>query len=132
MTDIVEKRSGMKRQHLEHTLQSKVMKYLDHNGRPEFDWRAIPNGDLRHPLVAIRLRDEGVKPGTPDIVICMDQGRAGWLELKSKHGSLSPYQKGFAVKVMRLGHYWAMAKSMPEAVAILKAWNVLRPNAEAI
>ena len=122
----------MKRAHPESALQGKIMKYLDHNGRPEFDWRAIPNGDLRHPVVAMRLRDQGVKPGTPDIIISLDKGRVGWLELKSRRGHLNPYQKGFAVKVMRLGHYWGMAKSLPEAVTILKAWNVLRPNAEEI
>ena len=113
----------------EHHLQCRIMDYLNHNGRPELHWTAIPNGELRHPTVALRLRAEGVKPGTADIVILLPNQTA-WLELKSPKGSLTWEQKGFAAKAMRLGHYWGMARSLPEAIAILKTWNVLKENAE--
>src|SRR5215831_13763642 len=118
----------MKRKHPEHDLQIAILDYLTVKGRPELEWRAIPNGDLRHPRVAMRLKDEGVKPGTPDLFILLDDGRTGWMELKAKHGVLSPAQKGFAAKALRLGHHWAMARSLDQAIPILKAWNVLRPE----
>jgi len=110
----------------EHQLQIQILERLDFLGRPELEWRAVPNGDLRHPSVAMRLKAEGVKPGTPDLFILLEDGRTGWLELKSKYGVLTHEQKGFATKAMRLGHYWGMARSVPEAIAIMKAWNVLK------
>ena len=122
----------MKRARPEHHLQIEILDSLTIKGRSELEWRAIPNGDLRHPRVAMRLKAEGVKPGTPDLVFALDNGQSGWLELKAKHGVLSPAQKGFAAKVLRLGHHWAMARSLDQAIPILKAWNVLKPTKEEI
>lgn len=114
------------RQHPEHSLQVSILDYLDIKGRRELRWTAIENGGLRHPLVAARIKAAGVKPGTPDIVILMDNGQTGWIECKSKRGQLRPEQKGFAASAVRLGHRWAMVKSLDVAIGILKEWGVLR------
>ena len=111
---------------LEHAFQMQVMNYLDYYGRRELFWFAIPNGGKRHPATAVRLKQEGVKPGVADICIMLDQGRSAWLELKAKHGTLSDAQVGFGAKAHRLGHRWTCVRSMAEAEAILSNWKVLR------
>ena len=114
----------------EHRLQCEIVNYLRANAKPHLVFSSTANGELRHPVVAKRLKDAGLLPGVSDIFIVLDHGPSCWLELKSQKGSLTWEQKGFAAKIMALGHYWGMARSLPEAVAILKTWNVLKENAE--
>jgi hypothetical protein len=115
----------------EHRFQCEVLDYLDAFGRREFDWFAIPNGDKRHPRVAMRLKAEGVMPGVADICIRLDRGRSCWLELKSKKGRLSDEQIGFGVRSKMLGHQWACVKTLEEAIDVLLDWGVLRPGSVA-
>jgi hypothetical protein len=117
----------MKRQRTEHKFQCEVMDYLTAFGRRELFWTAIPNGELRHPNVAKRLKDEGVKPGVADICFLLEFGQSAWLELKAPRGRLSDEQIGFGKRALELGHFWACARTMDEAIAVFKAWNVLRP-----
>jgi hypothetical protein len=115
------------RQQPEHQLQCALVTWLHYNVRPEVTWFAVPNGELRHPRVAQRLKAEGVQPGVADLCFMLEGGQTGWLELKApKGGSLSHEQHGFGANAHRLGHYWAVAKSIPEAADVLKAWGVLR------
>ena len=118
------------RKHPEQDLQEKIITLLRKKGRPDLAWTAIGNGDLRHPVVALRLQRMGVTAGAPDMIFALDDGMTGWLELKSATGRLSHEQQGFGVKLMKLGHLWAVAKSMEQAVTILKDWNVFRANAD--
>jgi hypothetical protein len=55
---------------------------------------AIPNGGHRHMAEAIRLRDEGVRKGIPDLCLpCSRHGfNALYIEMKSKSGSVSDDQ----------------------------------------
>lgn len=110
----------------EHALQVKVLAHLTQYGRPDLYWFAIPNGDLRHPSVGRRLKAEGVKPGSPDLCVMLEAGRTGWLELKAPRGVLSDAQKGFAARADRLGHLWAVARNMEQAIEALTSWGVMR------
>jgi hypothetical protein len=114
------------RKHPEHRLQCELVAWLHVNARPDLQWFAVPNGELRHPRVAMRLKAEGVKPGVADICFMLPGGQTGWLELKAKRGSLSDEQKGFGANTIRLGHYWGIARSVHDAAVLLAAWNVLR------
>lgn len=105
------------------------MSWLTAHARPDVQWFAVPNGDLRHPRVAMRLKAEGVRPGVADLCFMLPEGRTGWLELKAKRGVLSDEQKGFAARAMRLGHYWSMVRSVDEAAAVLARWDVVRDRA---
>jgi hypothetical protein len=49
-----------------------------------------------------------------------------WLELKIKGGSLSPPQKEFRDTARRLGHHWAVAKTLDEAIVYLGAIGILK------
>jgi len=110
----------------EHTIQVNLMNYLEYGLRPELECRAIPNGGLRKKSVAIKLKAEGVKAGTPDLFVTLDHGRIGWLEMKNAKGRLLPEQERFRDKVLALDHFWAMAKSVKEALIILTGWDALR------
>lgn len=111
----------------EHKLQVALIDYLAFALRPELECRAIPNGEKRHIRVASRLKDEGVRRGTPDIFICLPGGRIAWLEMKAKAGTLSLDQKAFRDKVLALGHFHGVARSIDEALAHLTAWDALKP-----
>lgn len=111
----------------EHKLQVALIDYLAFALRPELECRAIPNGEKRHIRVAQRLKNEGVRRGTPDIFICLPAGRIAWLEMKAAKGSLSPDQKAFREKVLALGHHYAVAKSIDEALAFLTSVDALKP-----
>lgn len=111
----------------EHKLQVALIDYLALALRPELEVRAIPNGEKRHIRVASRLKDEGVRRGTPDIFICLPEGRIAWLEMKAHKGTLSPDQKAFRDKVLALGHHWGMARSIDEALEHLTKWDALKP-----
>jgi len=110
----------------EHKIQVALMDYLRLAAKPEIIYAAIPNGGFRHIRVAARLKNEGVRRGTPDIFFCLPEGRVAWLEMKTTKGSLSPEQKLFRDGVLALGHYWAMARSVDEAIPHLTEWGVMR------
>lgn len=117
----------MKRSNPEHKIQVALMDYLAIALRPELEVRAIPNGEKRHIRVASRLKAEGVRRGTPDIFICLPEGRIAWLEMKATNGGLKPEQRAFRDKVLALGHFWASAKSIDEALEFLTTIDALKP-----
>ena len=67
---------------------------------------AIPNGGLRTPRTAGRLKAEGVKAGTWDLFIPLARlGYLGiWVETKSDVGDVSPAQRDFREKRERAGY----------------------------
>lgn len=111
----------------EHKIQVALFDYLALAARPELEIRAIPNGEKRHIAVASRLKAEGVRRGSPDIFVCLPEGKIGWLEMKAAKGALSKEQREFRDKVQALGHLWALARSVDEALEILTRWDALRP-----
>jgi len=115
----------------EHTLQSRLIDILTYAARPEIYYFAIPNQSNRHINNAMKMKAEGVRSGIPDLEFLFpaDEGYVAWLEMKTRTGSLSVAQMGFRAWCERNGHRWAMAKSVEEALDVLRAWNVLKPGA---
>lgn len=111
----------------EHKLQVQLMDYLAFAGRADLHWFAIPNGEKRHVRVAVRLKAEGVRRGTPDLCFMLEGGRVGWLEMKAAKGRVTEDQLVFGNIAHRLGHLWAVAYSIDEALKTLTQWNVLKP-----
>ena len=110
----------------EHQLQSALCNYLDLALKRDLDYFAIPNGGLRHIRVAVNLKAEGVKRGTPDICIMLPHGRVGWMELKTARGRQSLEQKGFAARCARLDHPYALIRSIDDAKDALREWGACR------
>jgi len=111
----------------EHKIQTALFDYLALAAKPELEIRAIPNGEKRHISVASRLKAEGVRRGTPDIFVCLPGGKIAWLEMKAAKGRLSEDQIAFRDRVLSLGHLWAMARSVDEAIEHLTDWGVMKP-----
>ena len=112
----------------EHAFQLTVCEFMARAVRPELHWTAIPNGGRRNLHVAVKLKREGVKRGTPDIFVMLPEGRIAWLELKIKGGSLSIEQRAFRDVCKRLGHYWAVAKTLDEVISYLAKVGATKGN----
>jgi len=120
------KKPAVRKHPSEHQIQSRLIDQLAWALKPELEIRAIPNGGLRKKSVAIALKAEGVKSGTPDLVVCLPEGKVGWLEMKTQIGRLEKEQEAFRDKVLLLGHLWAMARSVREAMIVLTTWGAIR------
>lgn len=110
----------------EHAIQAQLVNDLTFKLRPEIVRYAIPNGGLRNPRVAMQLKAEGLLPGMPDLGFAMEEGRTNWIEMKAEKGGLSDYQWGIRRRLEALGHKWAMARSVDEALEHLAAWGALK------
>jgi hypothetical protein len=110
----------------ENALQAALCNYLALSVRPGLHWFAIENGGKRHLLTAVRLKKQGVKPGTPDLCFLLPEGKVAWLELKIKGGRLSQAQFMFRNVCRALGHHWAVAKTLDEAIVYLGGIGVLK------
>ena len=74
---------------------------------PELAWlHAIPNGGLRNPRVAIKLKAEGVKAGVWDVFLPVArQGYHGlYIEMKYGKNKLTPSQREFQEFIDRQGY----------------------------
>ena len=82
---------------------------------------AIPNGGKRDIRVALKLKEEGVKAGVPDIFLPLPMGgkHGLYIEMKRrKYGRVSPDQLQWLDALMRQGymcavcHGWEMARDV--------------------
>jgi hypothetical protein len=117
----------------EHTVQKRLLSILDYAKRPEIVVFAIPNAGRRGFQTAAKLKAEGMMAGVADLefLFPVDEpgGCCAFLEMKTIGGSLSIAQMGFRAKLARLGIRWETAKTLEEALDVMRAWNVLKPNA---
>ena len=107
----------------EHRLQAMVLAYV--SAHPDVYAFAIPNAAKRSPMLAARMKAEGLRAGVADLAIMLPGGRMAWLELKDGKGKQSDAQKGFEAICARLGHHYAVVRSLDEAITILKQWGAL-------
>jgi hypothetical protein len=68
----------------------------------------------------------GVRRGVADICLVLPGGAAAFLELKAPGGVLSPEQLLFQQSCEWAGAPYAVARSLDEAVEILRDWGALR------
>lgn len=86
---------------------------------------AIPNGGLRSPKTAARLRREGVRPGVPDLFVALPRGEwhGLFIEMKrSKGSSTSPEQLDIHADYRAVGYRVEVCKSADAAWAVLKEY----------
>ncbi|MGY2987670.1 VRR-NUC domain-containing protein [Bradyrhizobium sp. USDA 4508] len=114
----------------EHKLQSQVIDLIDiGKTHPDIYAFAIPNAGRRGFKTAAKMKAEGLRAGVADVCIMLPESRAAWLEMKKrKGGRQSDEQKGFEARCKRLGHPYALARTLDEAIAALIRWGVLKPT----
>lgn len=114
----------------EHALQVQVIGLIEiGKTHPDITAVAIPNAGRRSWKVGKRMKAEGMRRGAPDLAVLMPEGRVGWLEMKKpKRGVQSDYQMGFEAKCKRLGHSYALAFTLDQAITALIGWGALKPT----
>lgn len=82
---------------------------------------AIPNGGKRDPVTAARLRDEGVRPGVPDV--CLPVPSAGWhglfIELKWGRNTTTDKQNEWLERLTEQGYLAVVCYGWQEAVDVI-------------
>lgn len=119
----------------EHALQCQVAEYLDAVLDPSVFWTSIGHGGGGK-IRGAQLKRAGVKPGVPDIYLSwvsehqlfprnpVRVGHTGWIELKTRAGRVSPIQSETSFRLSKLGHYFAVCRSLDDVIGTLKAWGV--------
>jgi hypothetical protein len=111
----------------ESSIQISVVKFLERFARPEIIWFAVPNGDLRHPRVAMRLKSQGVKPGVPDLHFLLPGGKSVYIEMKRPKGGVeSPDQIMFKRKAYDLGHEVHLCTSLEQAFWVFQKYDIIQ------
>jgi hypothetical protein len=102
--------------------------------RPDVIWRHVPNGEHRDKRTAAKLKAMGVLAGSADLEFhwcdADRRRRLLHLELKVANRQQSVLQLGFALAVKLLGDDYYVAKSIEQAIGILGAHGLIRPDVE--
>lgn len=94
--------------------------------RPGWLWTHFPAGELRHPIVGVRLQHMGLQRGWPDFILLSPIARPHFLELKRGDlGQLTVEQEDFRDWCLAKGAPWALARTFEDAVEQLTKWGVL-------
>lgn len=93
---------------------------------PHFALFAIPNGGARDVITGARLKAEGVRPGTPDLMLAKPNVRFNGLYVEMKAGDNKPSdaQREFIAYLEGVGYratvHWSAASAIKEIEEYLK------------
>ena len=99
--------------------------HLRHRAVAGLFWFHPPNGELRDKATAAKLKAMGTKAGVPDFVL-LHRGRLHGLEIKRHDGRVSTEQHVARREIEAAGGIWAVAHGVDEALAVLRAWGLLK------
>lgn len=88
----------------------------------------VPNGGSRDAREAVNLRNDGVRAGFPDLVLCLPGGVTALWEIKSPSGRASMSQVAIHAALRGLGHQVSVIRSVDDAARELRALGI-RPRA---
>ena len=90
-----------------------------HYGLPEFALYHVPNEGSGSVIRGRRLKEQGVRPGIPDLFLSAPRnGHSGlYVEMKSKRGRPSPIQRDVLGWLEGQGYEVAMCHGADEAIA---------------
>ena len=113
--------------HEEQAFHIAVAQYLDVALPPEYPWTTIGHGGGGKTRGSI-LKAMGVKPGWPDIIILApsiswgsSSSRFIGLELKAERGKLSPAQKDVHERILFVGGFVHICRTLAEVEGALRA-----------
>jgi hypothetical protein len=115
----------------EHSIQRTVAGVLRLEIGPEakiseqgVTWFSIDHANHHGEVPGARV-GRGIPPGIFDMVV-LYQGRAFWIELKSRDGIVSDPQRSMAATLLLSGCRIGVARDVDEVLACIDAWGVPR------
>ncbi|MDD1976948.1 VRR-NUC domain-containing protein [Pseudomonas tussilaginis] len=95
----------------------------------------VPNGGHRHKLVALKLKEQGVKAGVPDLVLPMARGGhfGLYIEFKAKppfDAAVSPSQDAYIQALLEQGYLAIVCRGAIDAIEAIRAY-LLQPQTRA-
>ncbi|MDH0640637.1 VRR-NUC domain-containing protein [Pseudomonas sp. GD03860] len=92
----------------------------------------VPNGGHRHKQVAIKLKEQGVKAGVPDLVLPMARGGyfGLYIEFKAKppfDAAVSPSQDAYLQALLEQGYLAIVCRGALDASEAIRAY-LLQPK----
>lgn len=115
------KRTRKPQGHEESDIQISCVKWFSLQ-YPRYAIFSVPNGGGRNRKEMYFLKKEGLTPGVADLVICADNGRVLFVEMKTSKGKQSPNQKEFESKVSELGFKYIICRSTDDFIEKVKLW----------
>jgi hypothetical protein len=82
-----------------------------------------PNAARRSAITGVRLKQEGMITGWPDLTLVGPDKRVAFLEVKVEKGRTSAAQDDCLAMLRRLGHDVAVVRSQDDAVLMLQEWG---------
>ena len=88
----------------------------------------IPNGGRRDSVEARHLKEQGVKPGVPDLCLPVPRGayHGAYLEMKTEKGRISEAQKWWRFHLEKQGYLCETCYGWENAVKVLE-WYLSLP-----
>jgi len=108
-----------------------VVDYFHRAKRPGVVAHHSPNGAKRTRWEQGAVIQAGMMTGFPDLLFIAD-GRAYGLELKTAKGRLTPPQAIAHDRLKEAGMKVEIARSVEEAVAVLRGWNLVREDVRLV
>ena len=87
-------------------------------------WFSISQENYAGEVPGIRV-GRGLVAGVFDVLV-LHQGRAGWIELKTSHGTVSDPQRSMAAALLLSGCRIAVASEAEHVLAALDTWGIPR------
>ena len=96
----------------------------------------VPNGGHRHVLVAMKLKEQGVKAGVPDLVLPMARGGyfGLYIEFKAKapyDAAVSPAQDAYLRALTDQGYLAIVCRGHVDAIEAIRAY-LLQPQTRTV
>ena len=82
----------------------------------------IPNGGKRDKIEAVHLKQQGVKPGVPDLCLPVARGKFNslYIELKAEKGNVSENQSWWIEKLSAQGNFCEVCHGWNSAVRVIE------------
>lgn len=103
--------------YLESKIQKEIVRAIKYMLPKSVIW-STPNEGKRNVRFASVLKDNGLLNGVSDL-ICINNGKIYFLEVKTEKGKQTEYQKEFQNKIESQGFQYHVVKSVQDALKII-------------
>lgn len=117
------------RKNVEHLNQSALIEWFTLVSAKQFGLPAnllfaVPNGERRLPQTGAKLRDEGVRPGVPDLFLAVARGayHGLFIEMKAPTGKVSVAQSTMIKLLQEQGYCCYVCYSWLEAKNVIECY----------